>query len=91
MSEILLIPLFFAVLLLVSVLFLYFVKFVIGRMEKYFLTREEVLIVIGVALMAVGIPFGVGILFGAGAGILFADWILNWERIVERYGPKKES
>jgi len=70
MNEILVITLFFAMLLLVSALFLYFVKFVIGKMEKYFLAREEALIVIGVALMAVGIPFGAGILFGAGAGVL---------------------
>jgi hypothetical protein len=81
----------FFVMLAVGVLFLYFIKVVIGKMEKYFLSREETLVFIGVALIATGWILGVEILFGAGIGIIFADWILNWDRILERYRPKKES
>jgi len=84
MNEILAIALIFAM-LLIGALFLYFIKFIIGRMEKYFLSREESLLFIGVVLIAAGILSGFVGVFGAGAGILFADWVLNWERIVERY------
>ena len=80
----------FFVMLAVGVLFLYFIKVVIGKME-YFLNKEETLVFIGVALIATGWILGVEILFGAGIGIIFADWILNWDRIVERYRPQKES
>ena len=90
MNEILVIALIF-VMLSIGALLLYFVKVVIGKMEKYFLSTEETLVFIGVALIAVGWISGVGTLFGAGIGIIFTDWILNWERIVERYRPKKES
>jgi len=95
MNEILWIALIFGM-LSIGALLLYFVKVIMGRMEKYFLSRDEALIFVGVVLMALSLlssSFALYVpeLFGAGVGILFADWILNWERIVERYRPKKES
>lgn len=91
MNEILGIALLFAV-LLVGALFLYLIKRIIERTEKYFLSREESLVFFGVLLMVLsqllpvfGFGFYIPELFGTGAGILIADWILNWERIVERY------
>jgi hypothetical protein len=99
MYEIIVLVSIFAV-FLIGALLLYFIKFIIGRIEKRFMSREESLVVFGLALMIVGLffsplgmggnPFGVSLLW-MGIGILFADWILNWERIVERYRPKKES
>lgn len=88
MIEILGLVLLFAM-LLIGAVFLYIIKWMIGRMEKHFLNREETLVFIGVALIGVGWVIGVRILSGAGIGILFTDWILNWERIVETYRPKK--
>jgi len=84
MNEILIIALIFAM-LLTCALVLYFIKFIIGKIEKYFLSREEALVVIGVILLTVGIPLGSMGLLGAGVGILFADWVLNWEKLKERY------
>jgi len=85
MYEILVIALVFAM-LLIGVLFLYFIKFIIGRAAKYFLNREESLVVFGLALMIIGwLWLIVNPLFWMGVGILFADWVLNWEKIVERY------
>jgi hypothetical protein len=89
MNEILVIALIFAV-LSIGALLLYFVKVIIGRMEKYFLSKDETLVFIGVVLITVGFLSGYIGLLGAGSGILFSDWILNWERIVEKYRPKKE-
>ncbi len=90
MNEILVIALIFGM-LSIGALLLYFVKVIIGKMEKYFLSKDETLVFIGVVLIALGLLSGYLGLLGAGSGILFADWILNWERIVERYRPKKES
>jgi len=70
--------------LIIGALFLYFIRFIIRKTEKYFLSREESLIAFGVILMAVG-WFGFNPLLWFGIGILFADWILNWERITERF------
>ncbi len=81
------------VVFLIGALLLYFIKFIIGRMEKRFMSREESLVVFGLALMIAGWLFGnpLGIsLLWMGIGILFADWILNWERIVERYRTAEE-
>ena len=78
--------------LLFGALLLYFIKHIIKRTEKYFLSREESLVFFGVLLMVLsqllpvfGLGFYIPEVFGVGAGILIADWILNWERIVERY------
>jgi len=70
MNEILVIALIF-VMLSIGALLLYFVKVIIGKMEKYFLSTEETLIFIGVALIAAGWILGVGTLFGAGIAIGF--------------------
>jgi len=82
------VALIFAV-LLIGALFLYFSKFIIRRAEKHFLSREESLVVFGLALMIIGWlfgnPLGLPSLLWMGIGILFADWILNWERIVRRF------
>jgi len=83
MNGILVIALIFAM-LSIGALFLYFIKFIIRRIEKKFLNREESLVVFGLALMVIGWLL-VDPLLWMGIGILFADWILNWERIVERF------
>jgi len=89
MNEIIGLATIFAVLLM-GALVLYFIKFIIGRMGKKFLSKEESLVVFGLALMIIGWLLGNPILW-MGIGILFADWVLNWEDIVERYRPFKEK
>ncbi len=84
MIQIVVVALLFAI-LAVGALLLYFIKVTIGKVERYFLSREETLVFIGVVLISAGLIFGLWSLFGAGIGMIFTDWILNWERIVERY------
>lgn len=88
MNAILIIALIFAM-LLIGALVLYFIKLIIGRIEKYFLSREESLVVFGVVLMVMGWLLYNPLLW-MGIGILFADWILNWEKIVERFRTAEE-
>ena len=84
MNEIVIIAFLFSM-LFIGALFLYFFEFVIGRMEKYFLSRDEALVFFGVVIIGLSMLSYIPRLFGAGVGILFADWVLNWERIVKRY------
>lgn len=93
MIQIVVVALFF-VILAVGALLLYFIKVTIGKVERYFLSREETLVFIGVVLISAGLIFGLWSLFGAGIGMIFTDWILNWERIVEKYSgarPKQKE
>lgn len=91
MNELLIAVLVFVPFLL-GALLLYFSRFIIGRMEKYSFSKDQALVLFGVFLLVLSwgvlpLVFKVYIreLFGAGVGILLADWVMNWGRIVKRY------